>query len=86
MERLGFKSIDFIDVRHRLKHIDRCFRIHLMWMPISKSPSVPQWDKLKMLEGVDSCLAHPLYRPTKFKREKILELVKYDQKEIKNAR
>jgi hypothetical protein len=73
MERLGFKSIDFIDVRHKVKHRERCFRIHLMWLPVSKSPSVPQWDKLKILEGVDSCLAHPLYRPTKFKEERILE-------------
>lgn len=33
MEMLGFKSIKFIEVRHKFKHPDKCFKIHLMWLP-----------------------------------------------------
>jgi len=30
MEKLGFKSIDSIKVRHKTKHTGQCFKIHLM--------------------------------------------------------
>jgi len=30
MEKLGFKSIDSLKVKHKLKHKGECFRIHLM--------------------------------------------------------
>ncbi len=74
IEKLGFTSIDSINVKHKEKHRDECFKIHLMWMPASKEASPPRWDKLKLLEGVDFCLAHPLYRPERLKGKKILEI------------
>ena len=33
IERLGFRSVDSIDVVHKTKHEDHVFRVHLMWMP-----------------------------------------------------
>ena len=74
MELLGFKSIDSMKVRHVEKHRERCFKIHLMWLPASEGAREPEWDKLKMLEGVDFCLAHPLYRPERLEGGRVMEI------------
>jgi len=71
MEKLGFSSIDFLRVEHIEKHKGRCFRIHLMWLPAFEGAKPPKWDKSKLLEGVDFCLAHPLYRPERLDGRKI---------------
>ena len=63
MEKLGFKSLDEIQVTHRAKHEGQAFSIYLMWMPVKEGAKPPFWDKQKVLEGVTFCLAHPLYRP-----------------------
>ncbi len=63
MEKLGFKPIDSINVTHKAKHKDQVFTIHLMWMPNRKRANPPKWDTLKLLEGLTSCTAHPLYHP-----------------------
>ncbi|MGQ4915205.1 MAG: hypothetical protein ACP6IU_10770 [Candidatus Asgardarchaeia archaeon] len=75
MEMFGFRAIDMIQVRHKRKHTDKCFKVYLMWLPLSNNKVVPQWDKKKMLMGFDFCVAHPLYRP-KFieKEDNIMEL------------
>lgn len=63
IERLGFRSIDSIRVRHKMKRKDHFFNINLMWMPKTESARPPIWDNEKMLEGETFCIAHPLYRP-----------------------
>lgn len=73
MEKLDFKPLDSIKVRHKTKHRGQCFKIHLMWLPTTKNTKPPSWNKLKLLEGVDFCIAHPLYYPEKLKIEEILE-------------
>jgi len=73
MEMLGFKSIDSIEVKHKTKHTDQCFKIHLMWLPTSKGANLPTWNKSKLLEGVDFCLAHPLYHPQSIEQKRIFE-------------
>jgi len=73
MEKLGFKSIDSIRVKHKMKHVDECFTIHLMWQPTTEKGRPPTWNKSKLLEGVDFCLAHPLYHPEKPVLREILQ-------------
>lgn len=73
MEKLGFKSVDSIQVTHKTKHKEQPFRIHLMWLPIKKNVSPPAWSTTKILEGVHFCLAHPLYHPEKIKLKHILK-------------
>lgn len=73
MEKLfGFKSIESIEVIHKHKHRE-CFKIHLMWQPTSKNSKPPTWNILKLLEGVYSCTAHPLYHPEKARVKEIFE-------------
>ena len=62
MEYLGFESIDSRRMRHKAKHHEVCFRIHLMWMPLCSEAELPEMDWEKLLNGVDFCIAHPLYR------------------------
>jgi len=73
MEKLGFKPIDSIEVMHRTKHRGECFKIYLMWLPKTESANPPTWNKLKLLEGVNFCIAHPLYHPEKLRLEEIFE-------------
>lgn len=70
---LGFKSIKAIAVRHKFKHIGKCSKIHLMWMP-QRDVKPPDWDVNKVLDGVSFCMAHPLYRAEKYGEEKLMEL------------
>jgi hypothetical protein len=72
IERLGFHSVDSIDLVHKTKHKDRVFKVHLMWMPTAQRAKAPNWNKQKLLQGETFCMAHPLYRPQKWK-EQILE-------------
>jgi hypothetical protein len=74
MEMLGFKSIDFIKVRHKYKHQERPFELHLMWLRIKINAELPKWRKENMMKGVLSCMAHPLYNPIKYKNKEIFEL------------
>jgi hypothetical protein len=76
MEKLGFKSIDAITVMHKTKHVGECFQIHLMWLPRAKNAKPPTWDKRKILEGEEFCMAHPLYHPNKPEIKEILVLKK----------
>ncbi len=62
MEYLGFKSIEYRGLRHKVKRRDVCFRLHLMWMPLRAGAHPPEMDWSETLRGVDFCLAHPLYR------------------------
>jgi len=73
MEKLGFRSLDLVEVMHKTKHRGQRFKIHLMWLMTTKNENPPTWDKTKLLEGVDFCLAHPLYHPEKTKLREILE-------------
>jgi len=73
MEKLGFKSIDSMEVRHKTKRMGQCFKIHLMWLPTTKDAKPPTWNRRKLLEGVDFCLGHPLYHPEKASLKEILE-------------
>lgn len=67
IEKLGFEPIDPIKVTHKTKHKRRVFSIYLMWMPTTEKAKPPTWDKQKLLEGENFCLAHPLYRPQTWK-------------------
>lgn len=73
MEKLGFKSLDLIKVRHKTQHVRQCFNIHLMWQSTSVKGKPPTWNKLKLLEGIGFCLAHPLYHPEKPMLREILQ-------------
>jgi len=75
MEYLGFRSIDAVTVTHKTKHVGENFRIHLMWLPKIQNAKPPAWNKSKLLEGVDFCLAHPLYHPQATKLRQIFEKV-----------
>jgi len=67
MEKLGFKSIDKIKVMHKAKRKGEVFTIHLMWLPQKEKAKPPTWDAQKLLKGETFCMAHPLYRPQKWK-------------------
>ncbi len=73
MEKFGFKPIDSLNVTHKSKRRGERFTIHLIWLPTTRDAKPPTWDKAKLLEGVDFCLAHPLYRPQKTKQKEIFE-------------
>jgi GNAT superfamily N-acetyltransferase len=73
MEKLGFKPVDKIKVKHKTKHREQVFSIWLMWMPIREKTKQPAWNREKLLEGVTFCLAHPLYCPQTWKGN-ILEM------------
>ena len=73
MEKLGFKSLDSVEVVHKAKHAGHRFRIYLMWLPATRNASKPKWDKTKLLKGMDFCAAHPLYHPESSKLIEILE-------------
>ena len=73
MEKLGFKSLDSVEVIHETKHTGQRFKIHLMWLPTNKMANEPKWDRIKLLKGVSFCAAHPLYHPQSLKLKEILE-------------
>jgi GNAT superfamily N-acetyltransferase len=73
MEKLGFKALDSIKIRHKVKHTELCFRVYLMWLPFRKEITLPSWDKSKILEGFDFCIAHPLYHPEYMKDKEIFK-------------
>lgn len=73
MEYLGFRSIDSRKMRHKVKRPGSCFTTHLMWMPLKDGAAPPVMDWERMLEGVDFCIAHPLYRAERFGLEKVYE-------------
>jgi hypothetical protein len=72
MERLGFKPLTSISVRHKTKR-KQPFNIYLMWMPNVKNTKPPTWNQQKLLEGITSCTAHPLYHPQTYKPKQIFE-------------
>jgi hypothetical protein len=73
MEKLGFKPIDSLKVKHKLKHKEECFKIHLMWLPNAANANPPQWNKAKLLEGINYCTAHPLYHPQSLESQPIFK-------------
>jgi len=73
MEYLGFKPVDSVSVTHKTKHEGQRFKIHLMWLPKTRSAKPPTWNESKLLRGVDFCLAHPFYHPEKTKPKEILQ-------------
>ena len=72
MERYDFVTIDSLSVSHKIKHTNECFIIHLMWRA-QKTYDKPTWDKSKLLQGIDFCMAHPLYHPQHLDIEEILQ-------------
>jgi len=75
MEKLGFKPVKSIKVRHKIRHVNEPFRIYLMWMPVKQNAVSPNWDEEALLKGADFCMAHPLYRPERMGTEKIMEKI-----------
>jgi len=73
IERLGFKPLVSIEVTHKTRHKGRVFSIHLMWMPITEKVKPPSWNQQKLLEGITSCMLHPLYHPQTYVKKQILE-------------
>jgi len=72
MEKLGFKPIDSISVTHKTKRKGQVFTIYLMWIPNKKWANPPKWNTLRLLEGLTSCTAHPLYHPQTFIEKHLL--------------
>ena len=62
MQRLGFTSIDSIKVRHKRYHNEKCFQMHLMWLPTTENAKTPTWEDSELLKGVSFCPHHPIYR------------------------
>lgn len=73
MEKLGFKPLESISVTHKTKGKGRKFSIYLMWMPKAANAKPPTWNQQKLLEGITSCTAHPLYHPQTYMPAQILE-------------
>jgi len=73
MEKLGFKSLDSTRVAHKTKYKGQVFSIHLMWMLTNEKAKSPTWNKKKLLEGITTCILHPLYHPQTYKPKQILE-------------
>jgi len=73
IEKLGFKPLDSIKVAHKTKYKGQVFGIYLMWMPITESAKSPTWNQQKLLEGITSCILHPLYHPQTYEKKQILE-------------
>jgi len=61
MELLGYHSVKSVRLRHKRYKTDRCFSLHLMWLPVTEYSNPPTWDEDKLLEGTIFCLNHPLY-------------------------
>ncbi|HIE18762.1 TPA: hypothetical protein EYP75_03450 [Candidatus Bathyarchaeota archaeon] len=74
MEYLGFTSIDSFTVSHKTKHVGERFKIHLMWLP-NNCDKPPTWRKSKLLQGVNFCMAHPLYHTQSIKEKEILQQI-----------
>jgi len=72
LRKLGFRSVDSMVVRHKIKHVNEPFTVHLMWLPNCEDAELPTWNEQKMLEGVKWCMAHPLYHPQTYKSKEIL--------------
>jgi hypothetical protein len=72
IESLGFKPLDSFEVIHRIKRKGEYFKICLMWLPTTKNAQAPTWNKKKLLQGEDFCMAHPLYHPEKPELKEIL--------------
>jgi hypothetical protein len=73
MEKLGFKSLDSTKVAHKTKYKGQVFSIHLMWMPTTEKAKPLTWNKKKLLEGITTCILHPLYHPQTYRPKQILE-------------
>ncbi len=73
MEKLGFKTVDSVEVRHKLKNTEKRFTILLMWLPAIARSKPPQWNKNTLLRGTRFCTAHPLHHPQAAKTEEILQ-------------
>ncbi len=74
MEKLGFIAVDSVDVVHKTKYKEQVFSVYLMWMPKIKNAKLPAWNKQKLLEGMTSCIAHPLYHPQTYEPKRILAI------------
>jgi len=61
IESLGFKPVKSMKVRHKTKNRERCFELHLMWLPVTEDSEPPTWDESRLLEGVYFCRGHSLY-------------------------
>ncbi len=73
LEKLGFKPLDSIKVANKTKYKEKVFSIFLMWMPNTKNAKPPKWNQQKLLEGLNFCIAHPLYHPQTYEQKQILE-------------
>ncbi len=73
MEKLGFRPTESVSVTHRTKYKGRVFSIYLMWMPMAEDVKPPTWDQKRLLEGMDACIAHPLYHQQTYKPKRIFE-------------
>lgn len=74
MAGLGFKSVKSIRVRHKTKNRDRCFELHLMWLPVTQDSKPPTWNESKLLEGVHFCRGHSLFHDRHLKLHEKLRL------------
>jgi len=72
IEKLGFKSLGSTKVAHKTKYKGRVFKIHLMWMPTAENSKPPTWNQQKLLEGITTCILHPLYHPQTYEPKQIL--------------
>jgi GNAT superfamily N-acetyltransferase len=60
MERLGFESVQSVELMHKKKLRGRRFTINLMCIPAREGAAPPAWDEEKLLKGMHFCYNHPL--------------------------
>ena len=84
IEKLGFKPLDSIEVAHKTKCKGQVFGIWLMWMPTNENAKPPTWKVQKLLEGITSCVLHPLYHPQTYEPKQILQEQVYAPKILRD--
>jgi GNAT superfamily N-acetyltransferase len=73
MEKLGFKAIGSVKLRHKTKNKNRTIIVYLMWLPKTKNAKPPTWNTTKLLEGINFCMGHPLYNPESLGQKEIFK-------------
>ncbi|MBX5321037.1 MAG: hypothetical protein QHH12_03690 [Candidatus Bathyarchaeota archaeon] len=63
MEKLGFKAIEGVQVKHKIKRPAQVFAIHLMWMPKKENAEMPTMDwqsfwRVKLSVWRIPCIVH----------------------------
>jgi len=67
-------------LRYKTKNRERCFELHLMWLPTKKHSEIPTWNESKLLEGVHFCKGHSLFHDRHLKPDQKVKLTEVLEK------